>query len=271
MNYKIIENFLSKEKCINLISFADEFLNNSDVVKYHGNRSDIISSHKSFNTMIEKSNDWKELDDYLQSQDFFDFACKNLEIENKNVEIKKFYNLCEYEAINRNRKNISLIPDNQLIKVFLLRKWRNIKRWLKFNNITNKKNYAETLYAFARAGNGYKQNIHRDSDERLIIFLIYLNDISRDSIGGNLDLYKKIGVINNTESLNQNSFEKITSINPSVGKIVFIQNGDSAYHGVEIMRDHKISRNFIYGAFTVLGKKNPYILKHEIPIERYLY
>tara|TARA_B100000767_G_scaffold262478_1_gene275187 strand:+ start:461 stop:1276 length:816 start_codon:yes stop_codon:yes gene_type:complete len=271
MNYKIIENFLSKEKCNSLISSAENFLSNSDVIHYHGNRSDIASSYKSFTEMTKKSTEWKELDVYLQSQDFFDFVCNNLKIENKNIEVKKFYNLQEYQIINNNRKNISLIPDTQLLKVFLYRKWRNMKRWLKFNNIINKKKYTELLYSFARAGNKYKQDIHRDSDQRLIVFLIYLNETSRDSVGGNFDLYKKIGVIDDVKEPNKNSLEKIISIMPSAGKLILFQNNDDAYHGVEIMRDHKIYRNFIYGAFTLLDKKNPYISKHEIPIERYLY
>ena len=271
MNYTIIENFLNEEKCKNLIFSGEKFLNNQDVINYHGNRSDLLSSYKSFGELIKNSSEWKELDDYLQSQKFFDFVCKNLKIKNDNFEIKNFYNLREYDVLNNNRKNISLISTNNLLKVFLFRKWRNIKRYLKFSNIFNKKNYAEVLYAFARAGNGYKQGIHRDSDQRLIVFLIYLNDTTKDAVGGNLDLYKKITRIDKIEEPKSSSLEKIKSIIPSVGKLVLFQNEDDAYHGVETMSKHKVSRIFIYGAFTLLNKNNPYISKQVIPTERYLY
>ena len=272
MNFAIIENFLSEDKSEKLISFSKKFLeNNNEAISYHGNRTEVFSTHNSFDKMIIGSKEWEDLNNYFFSQKFFDFACKKLMIKNINFELTKFYNLKKYDALNRSRKNVSLIADNELIKIYLSRKFRQLISKIKFNSFFNKKKYLELLYGISRAGNSYKQAIHRDSDSRLIIFLLYLNDISDEGIGGNLDIYKKIGKIENIENPNLSSIEKVKSITPKAGRMVLFQNQDDAYHGVEIMKNHKNFRYFIYGSFTLLNEKSPYISKKQIPSEFFLY
>ena len=142
---------------------------------------------------------------------------------------------------------------------------------LKFFKLFNKKKNLELLYGLCRAGNNYKQDIHRDSDQRIIVFLLYLNDSTKDSIGGNLDIYKQINKIKDIEKPDLDSLKKIESIKPSKGKLILFKNEDNSYHGVEVMKGFKNYRNFIYGAFTLLNGKNTFISKHEIPTENYLY
>ena len=46
----------------------------------------------------------------------------------------------------------------------------------------------ELLYDYSISPNGYFREIHRDSDARTIVFLIYLNDLSSEGTGGDLKL-----------------------------------------------------------------------------------
>ena len=272
MNYVVIENFINEEKCKKLVNFSENFLDNcNETIGYHGNRTEIFSTHNSFQKMLANFKEWDDLNSYFFSQKFFDFACKKLLIENSNFKLTKFYNLKKFDVLNRNRKNTSLVSDNELIKIYLSRKFRQLTSKIKFNNFFNKKKYLELLYGLSRAGNNYKQAIHRDSDSRLIVFLLYLNETSKDSIGGNLDIYKKIGKVDNIENPNLSSLEKIKSIAPKTGRMVIFQNHDDSYHGVDVMKNHKNYRYFIYGSFTLLNDKSPYITSREIPSEYYLY
>ena len=271
MIYTIIDNFISKQKCEKLINFTNNLLNNNEAISYHGNRSEIFSSYSIFKNLKTNQSELKNFNDYLCSKEFFDFSCEKLSIDASDFELTKYYNYQKFDILNEYRKNVSLIPDNQLLKIFIARKIRQLKVKTKYNNFFSKKKKLELLYGLSKAGNNYKQAIHRDSDSRLVVFLIYLNDANENAVGGNLDLYKKIGKINNIESPDINSLEKITSIKPKEGRLIIFKNEDDAYHGVEMMKNFNDYRYFIYGSFTLLNDKNPYISDHRIPTEFFLY
>lgn len=272
MNYSIIDNFISKESCQRLIICLENLLkNNSETILYHGNRSEIFSTYSSFQKMLEVNDDLKDLNNYFFSQDFFNLLCDKLSINSLEYDLIKYYNLNKFNYLNINRKNISQLHDNEIIKIFFHRKLRQIISKLKFNNWFNKKKYVELLYGLSRAGNGYKQDVHRDSDSRLIVFLLYLNDSPKNSFGGNLNIFKKNKSINNIENPNLESLDKIKSISPKAGRLVIFKNDDDAYHGVEIMSNFNSHRDFIYGSFTILNGKSPYIKNQSIPSEFFLY
>ena len=46
------------------------------------------------------------------------------------------------------------------------------------------------LYDYSISPNGYKREIHRDSDARTFVFLLYLNNLSKSGEGGELEIYK---------------------------------------------------------------------------------
>ena len=271
MKYKIIDNFISADNCKKLINFSENLNNDKEGISYHVNRSEIFSTYNSFHKTINNQKETKELNNYLFSKKFFDFACEKLSIESSDFKLVKYYNLQKFNTLSENRKNVSLIPDDQLLKIYILRKIRQLKSKIIFNNFLNKKKKVELLYGFSKAGNGYNQAIHRDSDSRLIVFLLYLNDIPANANGGNLDLYKKIGKITEIENPSENSLEKITSIAPKEGRLVIFKNDDDSYHGVKTMKNYINYRHFIYGAFTILNDKCPFISNKEIPTEFFLY
>ena len=97
----------------------------------------------------------------------------------------------------------------------------------------------ELLYDYSTALNGYRREIHRDSDNRLIVFLLYLNPISKEATGGSLDIYK-------LKDKNKTSFEAqpknedcelVEQIKPDYGKLVIFQNTDVSYHAVSEMKE----------------------------------
>ena len=119
----------------------------------------------------------------------------------------------------------------------------------------------ELLYEFTKAGNGYSREIHRDTDNRIVVFLLYLNNAPTniDHQGGNFDVYKLIEGNKNIVKPDEKSCKKIESIKPETGKLVVFLNENDSFHGVCEMKNHSDFRYFVYGSFSLLSQKNPYI------------
>ena len=49
------------------------------------------------------------------------------------------------------------------------------------------------LWNYAKAGNGYSIEIHRDSDSRLIVFLLYLNELTEEEEDLGIEGDKRLG------------------------------------------------------------------------------
>ena len=62
----------------------------------------------------------------------------------------------------------------------------------KIKFLFKKKTNLELLFDFSISQKGYKREIHRDSDSRKIVFLIYLNSFKNNGEGGNLNLHELI-------------------------------------------------------------------------------
>ena len=120
------------------------------------------------------------------------------------------------------------------------------------------------LYDYSKSPNGYKREIHRDSDSRTIVFLIYLNSLSSKGSGGDLRLYKFNDENKKIPSrpLRENC-TILETIPPKPGRLVTFLNSHDSLHDVDEMRNHDGYRHFLYGSFTLLGKKNPLIKNSE--------
>ena len=143
----------------------------------------------------------------------------------------------------------------------LFKSLRSIYRVLKYKFRFD--NYVELLYDYSKSPNGYKREIHRDSDSRTIVFLLYLNILDESATGGDLTLYKyrKSGQI--PAQPNSQDCETIENIPPQPGRLVIFLNSHDSLHSVNEMKNHQGYRHFLYGSFTLLGKKNP-LLKNSI-------
>ena len=91
MIYKVVDNFLDRSQCDKLISEANDLTTNKLKSKFHENRVVMTNTSLEFQELCEESKIWKDLIKKIISQDFFDFCCKNLEINNKKFFLKSFF------------------------------------------------------------------------------------------------------------------------------------------------------------------------------------
>ena len=265
MKFFVIEDFLNAEDCRNLINDAKIFTKNIDFFKYHGNREDITSSSLAYSQLLLESVNWKNLANKINSEEFFNICCEKLGVDSNKFHLKNFFNI-EFPTQNQriykmmSDKKLNLISSKSLIKYTLYRTYRDIVRKVKFSKLFNlNKKPLELLYNYAKAGNGYTREIHRDSDSRLIVFVLYLNELSANGEGGTFDIYKRIKEDKNLAQPLHESCEKIESISPGLGKLIMFLNTDESYHAVSEMKNFEDYRYFIYGSFTLLADKNQFI------------
>ena len=272
MNYKIIKNFLNSKDCENLIKEAQTKSSFQNYQKIHNNRFFLTCSNVEFSNLCNKSDNWRELEKKLASEDFFEFCCETLNLNKNNF---KIFNYFKNTKKNKFQKKIEKIGFAQLknlntstiIKFTFIRSIRRFLRKIKFSKFFFPlKRPIELLYDYSVAGDGYTREIHRDSDSRIIVFLIYLNTLEAGTKGGNLEIFKlknKVGQ-NNSAKPSRDECEIIDDIVPEAGKLVIFQNGDDSFHSVSKIEKAQNKRHFIYGGFTLLNGKNPYITNKSI-------
>lgn len=264
MRYKILENFIDEKTCYELISEAKKYSQN-DNLKVLNNRSILPSSSINFLNLIEKSEVWKKLHEYLNSQSFLKVLQKELEINDKNFVVTNFFFnkkpsflLKKYKMLNS--KKISTIGNYGLLFYLLFKLYRYIQRKIKYF-FTSKK-FVELLYDYSISPNGYFREIHRDSDSRTIVFLIYLNQLSNKGSGGELNLFK---FKKENEKIPSRPKEEdcklIHSVPPKTGRLITFLNSHDSLHSVSKMKNHDELRHFLYGSFTLLSKKNNFLRK----------
>jgi len=269
MKHIVIDNFLEEKKCQDLISSSNNLLNINSIQKIHGNRLLLTSTSKKYNDFINQSKIWKELHKKITEQSFFNFCVDqlNLDVKSDNYCNYNFYNKTEFSNIELAYKKlieneISSLKTSTLAKIVLFRLFKNLeKKILFFKSLINKKKYIELLYDYSQSGNGYSREIHRDSDSRLIVFLLYLNDLDDKAIGGNLEIYK-LKSDNNKDFVPRPKYDDcilMETIKPKTGRLVIFSNTDNSYHAVSQMKGSDTRRHFLYGGFSLLVNKNKYI------------
>ncbi|MDA7598996.1 2OG-Fe(II) oxygenase [Alphaproteobacteria bacterium] len=94
---------------------------------------------------------------------------------------------------------------------------------------------------------GYKREPHRDINERIIVFLLYLSDLNEDT-GGVLQFFKSYDE-SYPRQPNEEMLELITELKPQKNMFVAFESSLNSYHGVSLLK--KDERLFIYGGFSV--------------------
>ena len=268
MKYKIIENFIDKKTCKELIDHSRNIILNNNVDVINISRKSITSSSKLFLKLLETSENWQKLYKKINSEEFLDFCLKNLEcvdLKNK-TSVVNFYNNEEINKKYQKHKNKSnmLIKNLSIISIIEYILKRILRKIYKFGYLlkhTLKNKFAlELLFDYSVAKKGYFREIHRDSDNRLIVFLLYLNSFegSKDD-EGNLMIYKRIKDDKNLSQPDEKSCELIKSISPKEGKLIIFLNSNDSYHAVKKIKDENQERHFLYGAYTLLNRGNPFI------------
>ena len=280
MKYFIVDNFIDKDLCEKLIGAFNANYPSLKKKEIHGGRQFLSSTDLEFNELLKNSDDWKNLERKINSPKFLDFCLDKLELKDKKFSLVNFFKLKNLTNIEKIYKKFSttqskLISKKNLVIYILFRIYRDILRKIKFSKLFYpNKSAVELLFDYSKAGNGYKRKIHRDSDNRLVVFLIYLNSPSTtdENSGGDFDIYKLIDGVKSTAYPEKKNCKKIKSIKPESGKLIVFLNNDESFHGVEEMKNHSDYRHFIYGGFTLLNQKNPYIKnKSSVATEFHLY
>ncbi len=265
IKYKIIDNFIEEDHCKKLVLDAQNILNtNSEKEILNNNRQLISSTSITYNNFISNSQSWLQLNEKLYSNNFYQECLKNLDINQNQFELSNFFykkNLTEIEKKYKNliNKKFSYLKTGSLMKLLSYRIYKQILFRMKF--LLKRKINLELIYDFSISRKGYKREIHRDSDSRVIVFLLYLNTFKDNIEGGNLNLYElKNKNLNSVPPQPQSSdCNLIHSINPKAGRLVLFLNSTDAFHSVSEMVGNQ-DRYFLYGSYTALNKKNPYLI-----------
>ena len=265
IKYKIIDNFIEEDHCKKLVLDAQNILNtNSEKEILNNNRQLISSTSITYNNFISNSQSWLQLNEKLYSNNFYQECLKNLNINQNQFELSNFFfkkNLTEIEKKYKNliNKKFSYLKTGSLMKLLFYRIYKQILFKMKF--LLKRKINLELIYDFSISRKGYKREIHRDSDSRVIVFLLYLNTFKDNIEGGNLNLHElKNKNLNSVPPQPQSSdCNLIHSINPKAGRLVLFLNSTDAFHSVSEMVGNQ-DRYFLYGSYTALNKKNPYLI-----------
>ena len=123
------------------------------------------------------------------------------------------------------------------------------------------------LFDYSFSNKGYSRNIHRDSDCRMLVLLLYLNDLDESHEGGDLELYD---YSTDGDAINpkvrypawpgKEYCNLRYKIQPRRGRLILFYNQFNSYHAVSTMKGLGQGRHFIYGGFTlpssILSKSN---------------
>lgn len=264
---RIVDNYISRGECENLINELDKLVNWKDVANIHNGRLSLPNSDQIFQNLLTHSSAWKKLYSRIYSQDFLNEVHGYF---NEGGGIKKisFLPLLSknkpkwfYRITNNSSLPLKFCSNAKLLAYLLLKIIYPI--YIKSKIIIARMNGislpVDMLFDVSKANHGYAREIHRDSDSRLYVFLIYLNELDSENGGGELLLYKKIDIgIPNPQPL-VSDCELIKSLTPKSGRLVIFKNDDYAFHAVSEMQKTAGYRYFCYGGFTSLSGYNPFI------------
>lgn len=264
LQYKVLENFISENECIELINDAKNYLNlNSEKDIISNNRQMIISTSIIYSELLNNSKNWKDLNKKIKSTEFYQDCLKNLGLNSNQFELNSFFFKKKLSNIEKKYKQLvnkkfSYLQTKTLFKLLLYRIYNEIKFKIMFFFKT--KINLELLFDFSISQKGYKREIHRDSDSRIIVFLLYLNSFEKEGNGGELNLHELTDKTqkNIPAQPNPENCKIVKTFKPKAGNLVLFLNSSEAFHSVsEMTGDEK--RYFLYGSYTALNKKNPFI------------
>jgi len=268
-NFKIIDDFIDVNLCQNLIKQA-QFIDNKKFLNIQGgNRYSLSNSSPFFKELLSKSSAWKDLNAKLTSNDFLKFCSSKLSFNSsilKSVFYYTDYNLknnffFKYKSLGL--EQINYVSGYTLFKYSIIKILINIFRKFRYSKFFFlNKIPVELLFDYSRAQNGYSNRIHRDSDNRIIVFLLYLNTTSGS--GGELGIYQKI---------DKEEFKLIDKVIPKPGRLVIFRNTDDTLHGAIKLENSENERCFVYGSYTSLNSKTNFFSQKnkDTKTEFYIY
>ena len=226
----IYENFLDIEKCNHIVSILNN-KNNFDQ-NVMGGRKIIDVGTDNFKILLNEKF-------FLELFNFFNS--------------KKIFNLFLEKLIKKSKFDKTLLNsfDN-----FIYSKKYNFSEILKIFNY-----FSHTIYLdfnFSLSQKGYKREIHRDKDNRIINFLLYFNEI-KSKKGGDFEIYDQTDAnASLSRHPDKNLLDHFLEITPKPGKLIVFLSSPNSYHAVSEMMDEKDKRFFVYGSYSTNKKQFPW-------------
>ena len=228
-----IDNFLSKEEaqeCVNILEKKnfDEFVNEG--------RKNIRMGTEKFSNILKEDNILLNIYKFFNDEKVFNIIYRDLEKISKKSK-KKF------TLINKPKyfKDSFFVYKKTIHGNNFIKKISNFlfKKFLKKISYFKDQFYFDITYSLALKG--YKLNTHTDKKTRMIVFLLYLNEL--DDKGGDLEIYSQ-----NKSSNKEFCIEK--SFKPKVGKLIVFLSNPISFHNVSKIEKENTKRYFCYGSYT---------------------
>ena len=244
-----------------------------------GGRRLFPNSSALFQELLLTSTAWRTVNDLLHSKTFLDELQSELRA---NVRFQTTHVVTRSEGaigrlLHRGRtfiqdRQLSTASLRHLLLVIVLRFILNVLRRLTaLKSLISRRVPVELLCDYSIATQGYVREIHRDSDAREIVVLIYLNSTSTDA-GGHLVLHKLKNGRNERARPDDDDCEVLTEVTPRQGTLVAFRNTDRAYHSVSLLTSPTAERHFIYGGYTRLhGRASGIKSRERLPTDWSLY
>ena len=264
---QIVENYLTQDECLSLISDLDRYVDWKNVANIHNGRLSLPNSDQTFHNLLDRSSAWSLLYSRINSQKFLNEVQEYFEEASNNRKITLLPLLSKkrpkwFSKVTKNSSApLKFCSSKKLLAYFLVRIYFfiYIKIRILIFRLIGIRFPADILFDINKANHGYAREIHRDSDSRLYVFLIYFNDLDSDNFGGELLLYKYKGVgIPKPQPLEEEC-ELLEKLAPKRGRLIIFKNNDYALHAVSELQKSAGYRYFCYGGFTLLHGKSPFL------------
>lgn len=261
MNTKVFDNFIGQQECDELVRDFEKFIR-KDLYRFHGGRRLVSSTSPEYVDLVNNSKAWRDLSILLSSDKFLERCLRDLDISNKYL-ITRFVSRLGRRLASWRKRLLVPIRNTSLVTAVT---WYAYSYGIKLalyvaSSITRirGKELVEFLFDASSSSNGYSREIHRDSDSRVFVLLLYLNEMSEGegATGGDLRMYvpKQDGVVLDPQP-HSNQVREIERIRPKSGRLVIFENTHDAYHDVSLMDGYHGERYFCYGSLTLLSGRN---------------
>ena len=259
------EILLDAQTSDSLVIDLQRYTSKEHLSDIHGGRFILRNTSDEFKDLLSKSEPWNKLYRKLSSNEFLSSCMEHLEMSSGAVELNPYLSqriipqkLQRVDALKHKRiRETSFIAMSAYLVYSLWNKFCFYMFRLRYR--FSKKIQLDILLDVSQSENGYVREIHRDSDSKYVVFLLYLTDLSEKGEGGELNLFKYTGELKHDPEP-QPAAENcalMRKITPTKGKLIIFKNNHEAFHSVSEMSGYDEGRIFCQGAYTVLSGANP--------------
>ena len=263
----VVDHWLDGDTCQRLMDDGDILCPTTEGRIFHGGRHYLPNTSDDWHRLCQESDAWRSLERRLGSQEFLSWIMSELDGGSGAPDLVpvQLYSAPRSALARFLRGPETVEPPSRRQALKWARRGLHhaqlgLRRRIRFHltRILQRRKAVELLCDYSRASNGYGRVVHRDSDMRRYVFLLYLNALDDGAYGGDLDVYRPADLSNGSPAWpNDNQCILERSVRPAEGRLVVFRNAHDSFHGVSTMRGHDTVRHFVYGGFTQLGGTNP--------------